>query len=263
MCAVLIFAAFPVCVQALDSGVTSASVDEIKHHQPTTIDGDHSDKPLKINITVPKVYQGATVMAAFYTDGILTGLKEVSISPSTKEATVTFDLKQPNSEEGSPTPDSIKIFTWEQGKIKPLANSHEVLTTQVISAANAKIVSNILDYIIGTANKKSITAYVRNNINFEAQHDKILALMDKMDECARIANQQKETHLLTSEYAIRIFYDDVVAAFESIKDDPVQSDEFLRMYTNLNSGYESTVKKVFDRLAYLLCLDIEGFIKQK
>lgn len=263
LCVLILIAALPVCAQALDNGVSSASIDAINHHQPTTIYGDHSDKPLKINITVPKLYSDGTVMAAFYTDGVMKKLVPVNISSTTKKATISFDITTGKDDELPPTPDSIKLFTWEQGRIKPLAKSHEILTKDVITAANARIVSNILDYILGTSSKKSITKYVRDNINFETEHDKIDALLDKMDECARLADEKKDKYLLTSEYAIRLFYDDVVAAFESIKNDTVQRDEFLRVYTNLNQGYEGTVKKVFDRLSYLLCLDIEGFIKQQ
>ena len=49
---------------------------------------------------------------------------------------------------------------------------------------------------------------------------------------------------------------------QELKDDEVQKNEFIRFYTNLNSGYESEVKEVFNRLSYLLCIDIDGFIKQ-
>lgn len=242
----------------LDSGVSTASVGEIKHFQkPNNQETfDHSDRPLEITVTVPKTYNGGAVMAAFYTDGVLTGVIPVQISATTLKGTVEFNMTSYDDDGLPPTPDVIKIFTWDKGSLKPLTLSHNVLTESVVSTANTRISKYVLASILGKEGMSSATNYIRNNVNFEIEnHDKIDALLDKMDECAAIAYEQRNTHLLTSEYARRLFYDDIVESFNLLESDTTQKNEFIRVYRNLPSTY----KNVFKRLSYLLRIDISGF----
>ncbi len=260
---VLFLCCMPNSALALDDGIAKVSIGVINHFkQPSaSTDFNHSDKPLEITITVPQIYQNSTVMMAFYTDGIMTKIMPVTITASNKKGTVTFDMSNETDDGLPPTPDSIKLFTWGTGGLKPLTKSHELLTQQTISSANTRIVTYILEYILGINSKRSVTNYIRDNINFETEHDKIDALLDKMDECATVAYAVKDTQLLTSEYARRMFYDDVMEAFNTLESDEVQKNEFIRIYSNLNNGYETTVQDVFKRLSYLLCINVEAFIK--
>lgn len=265
LCMAFLICCIPQGTFALDDGMSSVSIGVIKHFQPpsTSTDFNHSDRPLEITVTVPKTYTNSTVMAAFYTDGVMTKILPVTINSSTKKGTVKFDMSNETGDGLPPTPESIKLFTWTKGGLKPLAKSHELLTGPTIATANARIISYVLEYIVGTASKRSVTQYVRDNINFETKHDKIDALLDRMDECAAVAYADKDTRLLTSEYARRNFYDDVSAAFNELEADPVQKNEFIRVYNSLNSGYETTVKDVFKRLSYLLCINVENFVGAK
>lgn len=265
LCMAMCLCCMPNSALALDDGMSKVSVGVIKHYlQPSiSTDFNHSDRPLEITVTVPEMYENSTVMVAFYTDGVMTKMMPVTISSSTKKGTVKLDMSNEVGDGLPATPDSIKLFTWSTGGLKPITKSHELLTSQTISSANARIVSEVLEYILGKGSKRSITQYVRDNINFETEHDKIDALLDKMDECAASAYEVKDSQLLTSEYARRTFYDDVSEAFNELEADKVQKNEFIRVYNNLNSGYEPTVKNVFKRLSYLLCINVENFIGTK
>ena len=263
LCMVLFLCCMPNSALALDDGIAKVSIGVINHFkQPSaSTDFNHSDRPLEITVTVPEIHKNSTVMVAFYTDGIMTKMMPVTITASTKKGTVTFDMSNETDDGLPPTPDSIKLFTWSAGGLKPITKSHELLTSQNITSANTRIVTYVLDYILGVNSKRSVTQYVRDNINFETEHDKIDTLLDKMDECATVAYAVKDTQLLTSEYARRMFYDDVMEAFNTLESDEVQKNEFIRIYSNLNNGYETTVKDVFERLSYLLCINVEAFIK--
>lgn len=266
LCMVLFLCCIPNNSLALSDGVSNVSIGVIKHYQQpsASTDFNHSDRPLEITITVPQIYQNSTVMMAFYTDGVMTKMMPVTISSSTKKGTVKFDMSNETGDGLPPTPDSIKLFTWGTGGLKPITKSHELLTEEVISSANTRIVKYVLEYILGSSTQRSLTQYIRDNINFEAEHDKIDALLDKMDECAAVAYAVKDTQLLTSEYARRMFFDDVIEAFNTLESDEVQKNEFIRMYSNLtHNTNETRAKDMFDRLSYLLCINVEDFIGTK
>ncbi len=261
MCCSLLICPIFGFADSLESGVSSASVGEIKHfQQPNDLETfDHSDRPLEISVTVPKTYADATVMAAFYTEGVLTKVIPVQISDTSPKGIVKFHMTSYADDELPPTPDEIKIFTWDTGSLKPLTLSHNVLTESVVSAANARISLYVLACILGEQSQSSATDYIRDNVNFEIEnHDKIDALLNKMDECAAIAYEQRNTHLLTSEYARRLFYDDIVESFNLLESDTAQKNEFIRIFKNLPSGTTGP-KTVFKRLSYLLRIDISGF----
>lgn len=256
----MLVTALPGTALALDNGMSSASIGVIEHYMRPNGSGDnfnHSDRPLDITIAVPELVDG-DVMAAFYTDGIMTKLMDVDIDEKTLTGNIKFDMTSDGGKDGlPPTPDSIRLYTWDKGNLKPITKSHEILTDEVVAEANREIKETVLDGILGTEHDTGVTAHIRNNWNFTiADHGKIDALLDQMDSCASAAYEKSSSQLLTSEYAIRTFYDDVIDAFNELDTDEAQKQEFMDIYNALSSKHS----KVFQRLAHLLCINLDEFI---
>ena len=212
-------------VYALESGL-SFSIEPICP--------DQKDKFLGINVELDDTYSNSTMLVAFYMNGSLTKLTPYDVS-SKKEFTFdsTLDRVRPVGEKQAPiekqetciktyvvkngthidqTPDKIKIFTWDKTTLEPKTLCDDVLTPDVIKAANADVVESLS--IIPEATK-----HIRNKClvspedvedgSAETWDKQLFAIMDHLDACAKQATEDAETHLMTSLYAQSQYYDDL------------------------------------------------------
>ncbi len=214
-------------VYALESGLISFSIEPICP--------DQKDKFLGINVELDDTYSNSTMLVAFYMNGSLTKLTPYDVSSKkefTFDPTLTRDKKKtPNLFQqetlvntydtvttssgkyfADQTPDKIKIFTWDKTTLKPKTLCDDVLTPDVIKAANADVVESLS--IIPEATK-----HIRNKClvrpedvedgSAETWDENLFAIMDHLDACAKQATEDAETHLMTSLYAQSQYYDDL------------------------------------------------------
>lgn len=214
-------------VYALESGLISFSIEPICP--------DQKDKFLGINVELDDTYSNSTMLVAFYMNGKLTKLTPYDVSSKkefTFDPTLTRDKKAtPNlfqqetliytySTIKSPsgnyfkdlTPDEIKIFIWDKTTLKPKTLCDNVLTPDVIKAANADVVESLS--IIPEATERIRNRFlvwpedVEDGLA-ETWDEHLFAIMDHLDACAEQATEDAETHLMTSLYAQSQYYDDL------------------------------------------------------
>ncbi len=205
----LIFSSFCSSTYALESGVESFSIDAIQANQK------HSY--ILVNITVPEVQENCNLLVGFFTNGSLTRLTPVDISESRTFTSMKINVyklvKDPEGNyQADQTPDEIKIFTWDKNSLAPKALCDNVLTPEVIKAANKEVVDSL--NIVPQA-----TLYVRENcldpeedyINGEADSwdTHLFEIMDYIDFCARQCVLNAENHLITSLYAREQYKDEL------------------------------------------------------
>jgi hypothetical protein len=156
--------------------------------------------PITVNNYVPKITFNEIVvpetsshklMLAFYNDGVISKITTFDISSKTtlkgRNNEILFDK----------TPEEIRFFTWDTNCLKPLRTSVNVLTPEVIEAANADVVTKFL-----TPAKKA-TANIRNNW-LSSTDTALYELMDLIDFFVDEVIKDKDEHLLTSEYSRRV-----------------------------------------------------------
>lgn len=254
--AIVLSSAF--CVSAGELGKCTATliVNPIEHNI-------NPRNPLNITVTVPEAYDNGTVFAAFYARGKLTMLEALdATSGNTKQITyaVTFD-----EDDGlALTPDEIKLFTWQNGSIKPLAKTGNILEdSTIVEAANENTIKYILNYILKYKTRSGavddLEDYIYDHITEEeAENSVALTLIDKIRACAEIVNSNKSTMLLTSESTKRLLgthFDTLVNLCKEIKDNTElasQKDLLHNAYFSLNAKK----KEAIDYLARFFDLEL-------
>ena len=244
---------------ALQESAASFDIVPINHYLPPA-----SHEPLMINITTPAAVDSGTLIIAFYTDDKITTIKTMDASVSTKLDTIALELSN-SKEDGLPaTPDKIRLFTWDKGRLKPLAKaSDNMLTPDVVSAANRLIEINILDYLLGI-NKTNIINLLEGEFD-DVKDDKVILLLDAMRKCANDAYSKKETQLLTSEYGRRMYRDEIETVINNLKSDEAQLEHLKDVYGNrasrFGSGKGKMVGNTIKRLLNYLKIDMENFLE--
>lgn len=137
---IILVASSIVTTFALESGVESFSI--------TSIKADQKHKYLYVTIEAPKTHANSKLLVGFYTKGVLTRLTPFDISTKTKFANQKINtyvtIKDPSGNYFlDQTPDEIKIFTWDQNSLAPKTLCDNVLTNEVITAANAEVVESL------------------------------------------------------------------------------------------------------------------------
>jgi len=263
--AIVLSSAF--CVSAGELGECTATliVNPIEHNI-------NPRNPLNITVTVPEDYDNGTVFAAFYGSGKLTKLEALdATSGNTKQITyaVTFD-----EDDGlALTPDEIKLFTWQNGSIKPLAKTGNILEdSTIVEAANENTIKDILNYILeyeapsGTKRSGAVDdleEYIYDHITEEeAENSVALTLIKEIRACAEIVNSNKSTMLLTSESTKRLLgthFDTLVSLCKEIKDNTELASQKDLLHDAYFTGFKSSAankKKAIDYLARFFDLEL-------
>lgn len=195
----IIFSSF-VTTYALESGVTGFSI--------TPIRPDFKDKFVYVNLTAPQTRANSKILVSFFTDGVLTRITPLDISSKTGFANQKINtyvtIKDPLGNYFlDQTPDEIKIFTWDQNNLVPKTLCDNVLTHEVIDAANANVVESLA--LIPEATKliretRLITEEEYLAGTAEEWDNYIWNIMDYLDSCAEKCLEDSREHLITSLY---------------------------------------------------------------
>lgn len=182
---------------------------------------------LKIKITLPSATQNSTLMMVFYKDGKAEKITKFNALASTSFSN-SFNTYN------NFTPDEIKLFLWETGRLVPLSMSQNALTGEVISSANSEVL-DLLDMVDNTTNhirQFLVPAYFSEDV-------KIASFLENIDTCASrvIEEGLGEKHLLTYEYFMETFK----AELESIK--PLMNDQAVK--ERLFVIYDSYVSETY------------------
>lgn len=132
---------------------------------------------LEFTLSVTEKTENSKAAVCLYSDGALDDIIFFDTTSSTDFSRELDCVK---------TPDSIKVFLWENN-LKPICSSYNVLTKANLEAANEQIVSLIKTGL--------------EEINKQGWYDKGREIINIINECAKDAISQKSEHLLTSEYA--------------------------------------------------------------
>jgi len=196
-------------VCALESGVSSFSI--------TAVEPNQKNRYIYVNITAPATREDSTLLMGFFKDGTLTGLTPFDISTEKEFKNQKINIAPLVTDENGKyyldqTPDEIKIFTWNKSSLAPKTLCDNVLTPEVISAANHDVVESLK--IVPEA-----TNSIRNNhLTWEEDYldgaadswdDHLFPIMDYIDNCAIKAIEDAGTHLLTSPYAQKQYEDEL------------------------------------------------------
>jgi len=182
----LAFASFGASASELESLNANFSISPILNNYATN--------EMTVNISLPSTVNGGTLLMAFYTDSATTKIiKYDTTDTNTFSSTVEFKK----------TPDEIKLFLWEAGRILPLRLSQNALDKSVITEANKDVVS-LLSGVDDTANH--IREYFLDTVNSDIDKE-VDDILSALEVCASTAlkDEYSKTHLLTSEYAKREF----------------------------------------------------------
>ncbi len=266
LCALLagtLFLSTAFCAEAsaLQDGGASFTIDAIRHDR-------NSSEPITFSVTVPNTYEGGILLAGFYTDGVLTKTIPLDVSSKTSFTGLQFQATYKDGDGLPLTPDRIRLYTWDKNSLKPLTLADDVLTEDVITEANDYTVRYILVHLLGENNKPNIVEKMRNSVeehpeynDSETRFAKVISLLNAMENCARVAYNNRTTMLLTSEATKRLL-DKEFTSLESLIDDvrnsPELSGELQRVYSNsLTPGQ----KDVITSLGHFFDIDIKAFIK--
>ncbi len=193
---------------ALESGVKSFSI--------TPIEADQKHKYLYVTIEAPKTHANSKLLVGFYTDGVLKRLTPYDISAKTKftkqKINTYVTIKDPAGNYFlDQTPDEIKIFTWDQTSLVPKTLCDNVLTQEVIDAANSEVVESLaivpeaVDFIV---NNRLIPKSEKDKYNGEWDEN-IYVIMEYIKMSAQGAVEDAKGHLLSSLYAQSIYKDNL------------------------------------------------------
>lgn len=182
---------------------------------------------LKIKITLPSATQNSTLMMVFYKNGKAEKITKFNASAATSFSN-SFNTYN------NFTPDEIKLFLWESGRLVPLSMSQSALTDEVILSANSEVL-DLLDMVDNTTN------HIRQFLvpaNF-SEDVKIASFLADIDTCASrvIEEGLGEKHLLTYEYFMEAFKTEL----ESIK--PLMNDKAVK--DRLFVIYDSYVSETY------------------
>jgi len=185
-------------------------------------------------VIVPETNENP-LLAVQYIDGVVTGITTVDISSSTTVKNVTLPYKK--------TPDEIRFFIWDKGNLKPIGKSVNALTPEVIETANT--------YVVEELNMcKKTTNHLRGNwiqSSWIASHE----LLNLIDACAAGALAEKDKHLLTSEYAIRVNDTNLENLKQKAQALPQnQKDKLLEFYNTGKDEYISNITKITTFLGF-------------
>lgn len=220
--AIVLSSAFCVSAGELPECTATFAIDMIKHHE-------NPRAPLNFTFTLPDNYDDGTVLAAFYADNKLTRLENLNTLP---ENTITYEVTFDEDDGLALTPDEIKLFTWQNGSIKPLAKTGNILEdTAIVEYANHNTTSLILNPLLGINTSKTgaieaLEVYLYKRITMEESEEidsLALSLVEEMGKCAKIAEENKSTLLLTSESTKRLLgdnYNNLVNLCKEIMDNP-------------------------------------------
>lgn len=189
-----------------------------------TIKNSNDSKEFVLNISLPSAVEGGTLIIAFYTKGICTGIitKDVSTTSSYKIRNVKYTI----------TPDEIKLMLWEKGRIKPLSSAQNGLTNEVYQNANKKVLELLKD-------TPSATNAIRAHVGEDDTSDtavEIRVILDAIDACVKKAvdGNYGQDELLTSEYCKREFSQDLTGIMNIYKASLPATRERL---TNIYNSY--------------------------
>ncbi len=256
-CAIVLSSAFCVSAGELGDCTVTLSINPIEHN----ID---PRSPLKITVTIPETYDNGTIFAAFYASGKLTKLEALdATSGNTKQ--ITYDVTFDEDDGLSLTPDEIKLFTWENRSIKPLAKTGNILEdTAVVEAANENTIKYILNYILKYKTRSGavddLEDYIYDHISEEeAKNSMALILIDEIRACAEIVNSNKSTMLLTGESTKRLIgthFDTLVNLCKEIKDNPELASQKQLLHDAYFNSLSSKKKEAIDYLAKFFDLEL-------
>lgn len=257
------------CVSAKDLEECEAtiSIDVLKHYmEPKASDGGNHP-PLTMTLTIPEEHLN-NALVGFYTEGQLTQLSKLEAASQK----FTLTLTKEDGDGLLKTPDEIKVFVWNKGKLIPLTKSTGLLEPDktgcnaAIESANYAMIKNLLKGFVDTGdNFITVTEFFLLNNYFTSNDTVILRLLEIMENCAIEADKYKNTHLLTSEFGRRIFHDELSEVYELVQNESnkAQIDKFADVYLNLNNDGAGKYKDYIDRLFNFLKIDIDEFLNGK
>ncbi len=185
-------------------------------------------------IIVPETNENP-LLAVQYIDGVVTGITPVDVSSLTNAINVKLPYKK--------TPEEIRFFIWDKNTLKPIGKCVNVLTPEVIETANKSVV-NELNMC------KKTTKYLRENwiqSSWIASHE----LLDLIDACAADALADKNKHLLTSEYAIRVNDQNLENLKQKAQALPQnQKDKLLEFYNTREDEYVNNITNIMTFLRF-------------
>lgn len=133
--------------------------------------------------------ENSELIVAFYSNGALTNTFKLNCE---ENADLSMNLSC------TETPDTVKVFLWEKGNLRPICTSKSVLNASSLTQANAELVKLIND---GLA-----------EIHVEEFYGNGRKIINIIKNCAGDAKSQADKHLLTSEYVKSYYEDDLASA---------------------------------------------------
>ena len=184
-------------------------------------------------VIVPETNENP-LLAVQYIDGVVTGITTVDISSSITAEDVKLPYKK--------TPDEIRFFIWDNNNLKPLYKSVDALTPEVIETANKSVV-NELNLCKKTTNH--LREWIQSS--WVASHE----LLNLIDACAAGALAQKDKHLLTSEYAIRVNEENLENLKQKAQALPQnQKNKLLEFYQTGKDEYINNINRITTFLGF-------------
>ena len=163
----------------------------------TPIKQDLDTKRLSFKVKIPETVADSTLYVAFYTDGVLTLLTPLNSSTGVSfSKTVKYTV----------TPDDIRLMMWSKGSLKPLSESKDVLTEDVLSQANS-LVEELLSMVEDTTDSIRDMLFPKSR----PEDKEIQEILNAIDACAQkaIKADYGKEHLLTSEFCKTMFEDEL------------------------------------------------------
>ncbi len=255
------------CVSAEELGECEAtiSIDILQHYKQPTDRNGGNHPPLTMTVTIPEEYLD-NALIGFYTEGQLTRLSK--LEAASQEFTLT--LTKEDGDGLLKTPDEIKIFVWNKGKLIPLTKSKGLLEPDetgcnlAIQNANYEMIRYFLKPFVDNGNSLTVTEFLSENyLSKEEDKDLVIkSLLNIMEKCANQAYSYKDTHLLTSEFGRRMFYDELLEVYELLQDEEnkAQKDKLIDIWTSLINDGAKDKKDSLKLLFNFLRVDVDKFI---
>lgn len=93
------------------------------------------------------------------------------------------------------TPEAVKVYMWQNGKIKPLSVSEAVLTEDKLEAANKTFTDNLKDFQVAF-----------NHLDWTEADESIVRILNRCMNDVMTLNKQ---YLLTPEFVQRHYFDEI------------------------------------------------------